>query len=79
MTITTTRLLAALATSADKADSLIVPDGAKLEKLWGDGEFTEGPAYGPGGCIYFSDIGDSMSALPKIRPWGRRWMSPCEK
>jgi gluconolactonase len=42
------------------ADAAIVPDGAKLEKLWGEGEFTEGPAYGPGGYVYFSDIGDRI-------------------
>ncbi|HUG94269.1 MAG TPA: SMP-30/gluconolactonase/LRE family protein [Planctomycetaceae bacterium] len=34
----------------------IVPAGAKLEQLWNDGEFTEGPAAGPDGAIYFSDI-----------------------
>lgn len=37
-----------------------VAEGAKLEKLWGDGEFTEGPAEGPDGCIYFSDIGNRI-------------------
>ena len=42
------------------ADNPIVPEGAKLEKLWGEGEFTEGPAYGPGGCVYFSDIGNRI-------------------
>jgi hypothetical protein len=26
------------------ADESVVPDGARVEKLWGDGEFTEGPA-----------------------------------
>ncbi len=31
---------------------------AKLEKLWSEGEFTEGPCLGPDGCIYFSDIGN---------------------
>jgi gluconolactonase len=41
-------------------DGTIVPKGAKLEKLWGEGEFTEGPAYGPDGCIYFSDIGNRI-------------------
>src|SRR5438132_6119033 len=41
-------------------DNSIVPEGAKLEKLWGDGEFTEGPAYGPDACIYFSDIGNRI-------------------
>src|SRR5207247_2926243 len=38
----------------------IIPQGAKLEKLWSEGEFTEGPAYGPDGCIYFSDIGNRI-------------------
>jgi gluconolactonase len=38
----------------------IVPAGARLEKLWGEGEFTEGPAQGPDGCIYFSDIGNRI-------------------
>lgn len=38
----------------------IVPAGAKLEKLWSEGEFTEGPAYGPDRCIYFSDIGNRI-------------------
>jgi gluconolactonase len=38
----------------------IVPKNAKLEKLWGDGEFTEGPAYGPDRCVYFSDIGNRI-------------------
>src|SRR5215470_508282 len=38
----------------------IVPAGAKLEKLWSEGEFTEGPAYGPDACVYFSDIGNRI-------------------
>lgn len=42
------------------ADDAIVPKGAALEKLWSDGEFTEGPALGPDGCIYFSDIGNRI-------------------
>src|SRR5438093_6661297 len=42
------------------ADEPIVPKDAKLEKLWSDGEFTEGPAHGPDGCIYFSDIGNRI-------------------
>lgn len=31
-----------------------------LELLWGDGEFTEGPALAPDGSIVFSDIGNRM-------------------
>jgi gluconolactonase len=41
----------------------VVPAGAKLEKLWGEGEFTEGPAQGPDGRIYFSDIGNRIMAF----------------
>lgn len=42
-----------------QADAIVAPD-AKLEKLWGEGEFTEGPCLGPDGCIYFSDIGNRI-------------------
>ena len=38
---------------------IVLPD-AKLEKVWGEGEFTEGPALGPDGCVYFSDIGNRI-------------------
>jgi gluconolactonase len=53
-------LIAAALAAPDKPDAPIIPPGAKLEKVWGDGEFTEGPAYGPGGCVYFSDIGSRI-------------------
>ncbi len=39
---------------------VLTAPGAKLEKLWGDGEFTEGPTAGPDGMIYFSDIGNRI-------------------
>jgi gluconolactonase len=42
------------------AQDKIVPAGAKLEMVWGEGEFTEGPALAPDGSIFFSDIGDSI-------------------
>jgi hypothetical protein len=42
------------------ADTPFFPEGAKLEKVWGEGEFTEGPAYGPDHCVYFSDIGNRI-------------------
>lgn len=38
----------------------IVPEAAKLELLWGEGEFTEGPALAPDGSILFSDIGTKI-------------------
>lgn len=42
------------------AETPIVPNGGKLKKLWSDGSFTEGPAYGPDRCIYFTDIGNRI-------------------
>lgn len=39
--------------------SFVAP-GAKIEKLWSEGAFTEGPAEGPDGGIYFSDIGNRI-------------------
>lgn len=51
-------LAARLAPGAD--DHPIIPTGAQVEKLWGEGSFTEGPAYGPDGCVYFSDIGNRI-------------------
>src|SRR5437667_4057102 len=52
--------LLALGSLSAAADSPLVPEGAKLEKLWSEGAFTEGPAYGPDHCIYFSDIGNRI-------------------
>ena len=37
-------------------DSSILPPGAKLERLWNEGEFTEGVAVSKEGLVYFSDI-----------------------
>lgn len=53
-------LSAAVPTSAAAEDNPFVVPGAKFEKLWSEGEFTEGPAEGPDGCIYFSDIGNRI-------------------
>jgi gluconolactonase len=41
--------------SQDRADA-IVPQNAELELLFDAGFFTEGPAVGPDGLVYFSDI-----------------------
>jgi gluconolactonase len=54
-----TLLLTSLTLGVEKVEP-IVPKESKLEKLWGEGEFTEGPACGPDGCIYFTDIGDRI-------------------
>jgi gluconolactonase len=42
------------------AQNKIVPAGSKLESLWAEGDFTEGPALAPDGSIIFSDIGTTM-------------------
>lgn len=42
--------------STERRRSEIVPPGAELERVFTGAEFTEGPAAGPDGCIYFSDI-----------------------
>ena len=39
-----------------KSDGEIVPEGAKVKKLADGFKFTEGPAQGPDGKIYFTDI-----------------------
>ena len=38
----------------------IVPLDSKLELLWGEGEFTEGPAPAAEGVVLFSDIGNRI-------------------
>ena len=52
-------LLFTLLTPVADEPKFLAP-GAKLEKLWSEGEFTEGPAEGPDGCVYFSDIGNRI-------------------
>lgn len=52
-------LLIALTAPVSDEPAFAAPN-ARLEKLWGEGEFTEGPAEGPDGGIYFSDIGDRI-------------------
>lgn len=42
------------------AQTEFVPEGTKLELLWGEGTFTEGPALAPDGAIIFSDIGNRL-------------------
>lgn len=49
----------ALAEDVPGPDSVLAP-GAKLEKLWGEGTFTEGGALDRDGTILFSDIGNRI-------------------
>jgi gluconolactonase len=42
--------------SSQEQREAIVPENAKLELLFDRGFFTEGPAVGPDGFVYFSDI-----------------------
>jgi gluconolactonase len=51
----------AVAVFEDDPDaSSVVAPGAKLEKLWGEGSFTEGGALDADGSILFSDIGNRI-------------------
>jgi gluconolactonase len=49
-----------LVVAAQPAEPSFAAPGAKVEKLWSEGEFTEGPTAGPDGGIYFSDIGNRI-------------------
>ena len=42
------------------SQATFVPADSKLELLWAEGEFTEGPALAPDGSIVFSDIGNTI-------------------
>lgn len=42
------------------AQESIVPQDSKLELLWGEGAFTEGPVAAADGAIFFSDIGNRI-------------------
>ena len=44
----------------DAASTSVVAPGAKLEKVWGEGSFTEGGALDQDGSILFSDIGNRI-------------------
>ena len=44
----------------DAAPANVVAPGAKLEKVWGEGSFTEGGALDQDGSILFSDIGNRI-------------------
>src|SRR2546429_256949 len=60
-------LFVLLPTVAGAQEKLFTAPGATLEKLWSEGEFTEGPAAGPDGRVYFSDIryvGNETRELP---------------
>lgn len=49
-----------IALGDDPGPAAIAAPGAKLEKIWDQGEFTEGGALDRDGSILFSDIGDRI-------------------
>ena len=58
---TTILALMFMAFAGDEPGSAdVLAPGAKLEKLWGEGSFTEGGALAEDGSILFSDIGDRI-------------------
>lgn len=61
-------LLLTIAAAPEPAHDEVVAPGATLEKLWGEGSFTEGGALAEDGAILFSDIGNRMMRFdPKTR------------
>jgi len=48
------------AVAEEKPAAPILTAASKLDLLWGEGEFTEGPALAPDGSIFFSDIGNAI-------------------
>jgi gluconolactonase len=59
--------LALILLASPVGDDLIAP-GSKLEKLWGEGAFTEGGALAEDGSILFTDIGDRIMKFdPKTK------------
>ncbi len=50
--------LPAVAATAEPGD--VIAPGAKLEKVWGEGSFTEGGALDQDGTILFSDLGNRI-------------------
>ncbi len=54
--------------AAPEPSSEVVAPGARLEKLWDEGSFTEGGALAEDGSILFSDIGDRIMRFdPKTK------------
>ena len=53
-------VISPVAAVADAAELSPILESKKLELLWADGEFTEGPAALADGKIVFSDIGNKM-------------------
>jgi len=51
------------------AEEMIVPVGAKLKMLWGEGEFTEGPALAPDGSIFSATL--ARQSIASIRRQNR--------
>ncbi len=58
-----------LVPAAGRPGNGIVPPDAQLERVYTGASFTEGPAAGPDGAIYFSDIpGDAPGSILRFDP-----------
>jgi gluconolactonase len=53
-------VLLAVSAAPESSSAAVVAPGAKLEKLWSEGSFTEGGALAGDGAILFSDIGNRI-------------------
>jgi gluconolactonase len=77
MAIILAGLVASLPVAVDAADNKVTAPGARLEKLAGGFEFTEGPAADASGNVYFTDQPND-----RIVKWGvdgklTTFMTPC--
>jgi gluconolactonase len=61
---------------APTAQATVVPEGSQLEQLWGEGQFTEGPALAPDGSILFSDIGTTIYRFDPKSGQTRKFRDP---
>ena len=67
-------------TTKPSGNPSILPSSSRLEKLWNDGEFTEGVAVAADGSVYFSDIpsGEGTSGqVHKFDPKTRKTTVHC--
>jgi gluconolactonase len=60
MTVSSLLLAILAAFPVEEAAKPVVEPSAKLEKLWGEGVFTEGGALAADGAVLFSDIGERI-------------------
>ncbi|GIW86030.1 MAG: gluconolactonase [Isosphaeraceae bacterium] len=69
-------LLIALTAQINPAAEPLAAPGARLERLWSQGEFTEGGAWMPDGSLLFSDIGNRILRFDPTTGQVTTWREP---